>query len=240
MLENFKQMQKIDFDPKPYPYVKDLSATIKELNQYMTKINLLYQKDQNNLAELCFYVHKVKELFSDYHKTYYNRLYDKKHNQISFETIMSGFGIDETQSSRLISCYEKFVTKETEKPILLGEFFGFSKSKLFELLTIPTEQLQSDIKNKVLKSDMSVASIREYVKNYKAMLKSNAKNISDFKSREDKPEALEEEIPPAYDPTKHYEFAYFESKTKAQLLNMIWELQKEKEKNSREKIKNGK
>ena len=75
---------------------------------------------------------------------------------------------------------------------------------------------------------MSVKSIREYVKNYKALLKANNR-LSESQEVEEDSQSLEDNIPMVYDPKKHYEFDYFESKTKSQLLNMIWELQKEHE-----------
>ena len=58
---------------------------------------------------------------------------------------------------------------------------------------------------------MTVKQIRDYIKSLK-----NGTNE----------EINEEEIPEAYDPTKKYDFSYFETKTKSQLLNIVWELQK--------------
>ena len=77
------------------------------------------------------------------------------------------------------------------------------KSKLFELLPVENSQLETDLKNKVLRDDMSVASIREYVKNYKALQKAN-KKITDEKEDEAQEEINEDEIPMAYDPKKYY------------------------------------
>lgn len=238
MLENIHKISKIEFATDPSQcYGANLSHSVKELNLYLSKLNKLFEKEQNNFAELCFYVYKVKELFDDYNKSYYGRFLDKNKNYIFFRDIMQGFGIDETQSSRLISCYDKYLVSASEKPTLIVEFAGFSKSKLFELLVVPNQQIMADMSSKVLKPEMSVVQIRAYVKNYKAMLKVNNKNSSDFKPQEDKPEPVDEEIPPAYDPKKHYEFSYFKNKTKSQLLNMIWDLQKEYEKIKKEKIK---
>ncbi len=233
MLENFKQMEKVEFNPKPYVTSNDCSEAIKELNKYINKINDLYKKDQNSFAELCYYVYKVKELFNNYEKTFYNRVVRSRDGSCySFETIMYNFGIDSTQSSRLISCYEKFVECIEDKPRIKESFFGFSKSKLFELITVSTEQLEVDISNKVLRSEMSVATIREYVKNYKAQQKQNEKLLE---QPEEKQESYDEpfdesKIEMAYDPSKHYDFEYFEKKTKSQLLNIVMDLQKEYEK----------
>ena len=146
----------------------------------------------------------------------------------SFDTIMSGFGISKSESSRLLSCYEKFVTKETDKPMILAEFYGFSKSKFFELLQVDNEQLRKDLQNKVLRFDFTIKQIRDYVKNLKTLEKQQARLNGNVK--EEKEEIIEEEIPMAYNPQQHYDFDYFQEKSKAQLLNIVWELQKEYEK----------
>ena len=226
-MENFKMIEEYDFDLKPYDH--DCSEGIKLLNDYLKKINKIYAKGQNAFAELCFYVYKVRELFKNYSLTYYSRFVTKKGVFVFFENIMQGLGLDETAVSRLCSCYEKFVEQETDKPVILEEFFGFSKSKLFELLTVDTDQLRVDIKNKVLRPDMSFLAIREYVKNYKAQQKQK-KKLFEEDSEEKKEPINEEDIPPAYDPKQHYDFSYFEEKTKAQLLNIVWQLQTEYEK----------
>ncbi len=226
-MENFKMIEKYDFDINPFGH--DCSEGIKLLNDYLKNLNKIFLKEQNNFAELCYYVYKVRELFKDYKVTYFNRFVTKKNEYIFFDNIMQDLGLSDKDVSRLCSCYEKFVSQETDKPVILAEFFGFSKSKLFELLTVDIEQLKVDIKNNVLRPDMSVLSIRDYVKNYKAQQKQKKKLFEN--EEEDQKEVInEEDIPPAYDPRQHYDFSYFEDKTKAQLLNIVWQLQTEYEK----------
>ena len=220
-------IEKYDFDINPSGH--DCSEGIKLLNDYLKNLNKIFLKEQNNFAELCYYVYKVRELFKDYKVTYFNRFVTKKNEYIFFDNIMQDLGLSDKDVSRLCSCYEKFISQETDKPVILAEFFGFSKSKLFELLTVDTNQLKVDIKNNVLRFDMSVLSIRDYVKNYKAQQKQKKKLFEN--EEEDQKEVINEEaIPPAYDPRQHYDFSYFEDKTKAQLLNIVWQLQTEYEK----------
>lgn len=76
---------------------------------------------------------------------------------------------------------------------------------------------------------MSVKQIREYVKNYKALETQNKKLSEEPKVQEEVEKPIEEDIPPAYNPKQHYDFSYFEKQSKAQLLNIVWELQKEYE-----------
>ena len=195
------------------------TESVKQLNVLINKLDKCFKKDSDNFAETCFVVFKIKELFKNYY------FYTRKHEMYSFDTIMQGFGIGSSESSRILSCYERFVTIENEKPYISTLLFGFSKSKLFELLAVPNEQILLDVQNKVLRPEMSVKSIREYVKNYKALQKANNK-LSELPELEEDLPSLEEDIPMVYDPKKHYDFDYFENKTKSQLLNMIWEKQK--------------
>ncbi len=206
-----------------------------EFPKLINQLNNCFKKDSQNFAELCFLVSKLEYLFNHYT---FRRIYLKSSKSekypmgYTFDSVMRGFGLDASQVSRLLSCYKKFVTLVEEKPIIKAEFFAFNKSKLFELLVVDDEQLQLDIKNKVLRSDMSVLIIREYIKNYKSVKKANAK-IGEEK--EEKIVINEDEIPMAYDPKQHYDFDYFETKTKSQLLNIVWDLQKYCEKLKKEK-----
>lgn len=230
-MENFKQATiEINFDSK----LGIQKESLKKLDKYLKGLNNVFKKENQNFAELCFYVYQVRTLLNGY-----KYCYNKKGNLLRYDNILKQFGINETEASRLCSCYNKFMetTLSEDKMTITSYkikdiFFPFSKSKLFELLSVETSQLETDIKNKVLRDDMSVASIREYVKNYKALQKVN-KKITDEKE-EAQEEINEDEIPMAYDPKKYYDFKYFEEKNKAQLLNMIWDLQKEYQKLKKE------
>ena len=220
-MENFNQYclsenEFLDFSYKP----------INELTMYIKKLDKCFKKESDNFAEICFLVFQIHNLFM---KNNYGIYLKKNQNMTySFDTIMSGFGISKSESSRLLSCYEKFVTKETDKPMILAEFYGFSKSKFFELLQVDNEQLRKDLQNKVLRFDFTIKQIRDYVKNLKTLEKQQARLNGNVK--EEKEEIIEEEIPMAYNPQQHYDFDYFQEKNKAQLLNIVWELQKEYEK----------
>ncbi len=219
-MENFKQFE-IDFEYVPKSGLE--IDKIKELEKYINALNKVFKNESQNFVEFCVCVFKINELFKGY---YSNWVYDKNRNMLRFDDIMQGFGIDQSQSSRLINCYKKYVEIEDGKPHIKKICFAFSKSKLFEMLLVDDRQLALDINNKVVRPEMSVKQIREYVKNYQAQQRANKK--LDEPPVEEKPEEFNEsEIPMAYDPTKYYEFSYFESKTKSQLLNMIWDLQKE-------------
>ena len=237
-MENFNKSN-IEIDIKAEGTVFERN---KLLNSYLKKINDCFDKENKNFADLCYYVYQVWKLLLC------NNYYDKKGNYITFKGIMESFGLTETEVCRLKSCYNKFMFTELSEDHfniinygLKAEFKDFTKSKLFELLNVETEQLIADIHNKVLRSDMSVKSIRDYVKNYNSLQRQN-KKLADKQVEEQVVDNVEEEIPEAYNPNKHYDFAYFETKTKSQLLNIVWQLQQEYQKlklNKEKKQKNG-
>lgn len=233
-MENFKKFTDIDFEIKNNDLANPLG--LKQLKDYLKALNNCFDKEQNNFAEIVYYVYQVNGLFSDYNQIAFGRVYTKKNQDYTFDSIMEGFGFDRTQVCRLINTYDKFIDNGSGSIRLKKYICEFSKSKIFELLQVDEEQLQKDISNSVIRPDMSVKKIREYVKNYKALQKQ--KNKLSEETKEDLEDIVEEEIPPAYDPTKHYDFAYFECQTKAQLLNIIWELQKEYERLIKRKKRN--
>ena len=206
----------------------------KDIMNYIKNINKCFTKDNNNFIELCYYVYNLKTLFDNY----YLSCRDKQGKTYTFKDIMDNFGLNDIEISRLCSCFEKFVIVDSDNknPVLVEEFKYFSKSKLIELITVPNEQLLQDIKTKVLRPDMSVKTIRVYVKNYKELQKQNKKLFEEQEEQKEE-EINEEDIPMAYNPKLHYDFSYFEEKTKAQLLNIVWQLQTEYERIKKEKRK---
>ena len=231
-MENFNQYclpenEFIDFSYKP----------INELTIYIKKLDKCFKKDSDNFAEICFLVFQIHNLFM---KNSYGIYLKKNQNMTySFDTIMTGFGISKSESSRLLSIFKKFCCLSNSdldiaKCVIIEEFKGFSKTKLFELLQVDNEQLIKDLQNKVLRFDFTIKQIRDYVKNLQTLEKQQAKlngNDKEDKEEEQEEEQIqEEEIPMAYNPKLHYDFSYFEEKTKAQLLNIVWQLQTEYEK----------
>lgn len=209
----------------------DFTKITKDLSNLIKKMNNLYDTEQDNFVMWCYYVYNVKQLFQRQNELYYGRLFDKSGKHILFNTIMANFGFDDSQVTRFIKCYEKYIIIDNDKPKFDNSIFNFfNKSKLIELLSVPNEQILEDLTNNVITVHDSVIRIREYVKNYKAMQNQNKKLGLSEKEIEENSIINDESIPDAYNPKLHYDFAYFEDKSKAQLLNIVWELQKEYEK----------
>lgn len=96
---------------------------------------------------------------------------------------------------------------------------GFSVSKLIELLQLPDEMIVLYVKN----PKMTLAEIKRLVANL------NYNRVDEEKKTEEQNARLDEEvkdIEAAYNPRQYYDFAYFKSKTKEQLLNIVMDLQR--------------
>ena len=93
------------------------------------------------------------------------------------------------------------------------------------------QQIETAFKKKQLSYKSTVKDIREYVKSLKGGVNEGHKVLE-----EGYQEINEDEIPMAYDPSKHYEDKYFMGLAKSQLVNNIITLQEHCEK-LQEKIK---
>ena len=186
---------------------KELSFLIKDLKQ-------CFYKQQNSFIETCVTIHKIWSYCKgNYYKAKDNEYYN------SYK-LLAKFGFDKKAVSRYKQCFEKFIVGDDGHYTLFPQLYGFTSSKLFELLTLSDETIFNAIDNKLLKSEMTVKQIREFIKSLKDGT-DKAETVV-----EDTTEINEEDIPLVYDPKQEYEYSYFESKTKNQLLNIVWELQK--------------
>ncbi len=207
----------------------DLEFDDDQLNYYIDWLNTCFNNNRKNFCSLCLGVYKIW----DYCKN--NFWVTKKHEVYNSYKLLAKFGFDKKAVSRYKSCYERFMYPPDIQgyPCTLVEYLqDFSPSKLFELLPLSQETVFELVDKQFIRPEMTVKQIREYIKTMKDGDKPE-KVIEDTSSTE----INEEEIPMAYDPKQEYEYSYFESKTKNQLLNIVWELQKayQKLKNKKEK-----
>lgn len=224
-MENFNQYC---LDHKDF--ISSKGFVIVELKDLINKLDICFKKDNENFAETCFVVFRIKKLFDKYKQV---RISSCKNDTYNFDTIMQGFGICKSESCRLLSCYNKFCCLscsdlEVAKCNIIEEFSGFSKSKLFELLQVDNMQIIKDLHNKVIRFDFTIKQLRDYVKNIQALNRQQAQ-LNEQQEEKVEEDFNYEDIPMVYDPQHHYDFNYFEVKNKAQLLNIVWELQKEYE-----------
>lgn len=217
----------------------DLEFNDIVLNNLLIDLRTHFDDNQNNFAHICKSIYKI---WSYCKKNYYKAKDNEYYNSYK---LLAKFGFDKKAVSRLTQCYERFVYDyETDNKVPLGvlpkvclkfEFCDFSPSKLFELLSLSQETISQLIEKQLITPTMTVKQIREYIKTLKDGSDKAEKVIEDTTINED-------DIPMAYDPKQEYEYSYFETKTKNQLLNIVWELQKAYQKlklNKEKKQKNG-
>lgn len=215
-MENFKIVDIPEFDDEK------VTGLIRNLERAFNAV-------QNSFASICEGVYKIWDYFNHTYKNAKDGCY---YNSYS---LLEKFGFDKKAVSRYKNCYLRFCICTRDCVRLSSTFINFSPSKLFELLPLTDEVIFDGINKKVISPQKTVKELRQIVK-----LLINGEDIDKlvdktFDSKE-KEEIDESEIPPAYDPAKEYDFEYFKSKTKNQLLNMIWELQSTYQKLKRRKL----
>lgn len=210
MLDEFVENKELDFEDS------ELSLLVFSLKNH-------FCVHQDNFACICRDVYRIWS----YCKGHYYQVKGKEEWCNSYQ-VLAKFGFDKKAVSRYKQCYEKYVVTDGNGTRLVECFSGFSPSKLFEMLSLSQQTFFECFDKQLLRPEMTVKQIREFVKNLKNGTP-QAEMVLEDKSEDklkEKDEIDEAEIPMAYDPKQEYEYSYFESKTKNQLLNIVWELQK--------------
>ena len=200
----------------------------KQLNELCHLFISIHYNNQNVFARTCFTIYSI---WSYCKGNYFQAKNNEYYNSYK---LLEKFGFDRKSVSRYKSCYEKFIQGTTiENVTVKTYFYDFTPSKLFELLPLSYETLENAIDKHFITPEMTVKQIREYVKQMAG------EDTIDKVVEQTVEEINEDEIPDAYDPNKKYEFSYFESKSKSQLLNIVMALQTayQKLKNKGEKQK---
>lgn len=205
----------------------DLDFEDNELHLLMLALQDCFEDNQINFCQTC---KTIYDIWSYCKKSYFKAKNNEYYNSYK---LLAKFGFDKKAVNRYKQCYERFVLQGAN--VLLNDYKDFSPSKLFELLVLSSETSDELVKKQFIKPTMTVKQIREYIKTLKDGSDKAEKVIEDTTINED-------DIPMAYDPKQEYEYSYFETKTKNQLLNIVWELQKAYQKlklNKEKKQKNG-
>ncbi len=135
-----------------------------EINQLIEKLNKLHNNQQQDFAELCYTVDKIRSWFVDnpdclvkakYGADYYNG-----------KELFKMLGFTNKQVNRYCSCYQKFMILDDVGSKLKEPFVSFSPSKLFELLPLCVDKLVEFINSGQLSADMTVKEIREFLKSF--------------------------------------------------------------------------
>lgn len=188
----------------------DLEFENSELSYLVSSLNINFGRYKSCFVSTCIDIYKIWSFCKGQYWL------AKDHEYYNSYKILEKFGFNKKAVNRYKNCYERFIVDNQLKL----EFENFSPSKLFELLPLASNTANEYIDKKLITPEMTVKQIREFIKSQKDGETSTQEVTEDISVKE-------EDIPMAYNPKQKYEFAYFESKTKNQLLNMIWELQKE-------------
>lgn len=200
----------------------DLEFEDNELYWLVERLRDNFNNSQLNFAKTCECIYNIwKYCKGNYYKAKDNEYYN------SYK-LLAKFGFDKKAVNRYKNCYERYVHPQSCS--LYPIYEDFTSSKLFELLVLSEDTAKNSIINGLVLPTMTVKQIREHIKTLKDGSDKAEKVIEDTTINED-------DIPMAYDPKQEYEYSYFETKTKNQLLNIVWELQKayQKLKSSKEK-----
>lgn len=203
----------------------DIEFEDVNLNELVKCLNQCFYNKQTQFAKLAFVVYKILNYagVSTYKRT-------KTGDYYTSTTLLEAFGFDKSSITKYKQSYEKFCQGTNFDNVSVKTYFiKFSSSKLFELLPLSFETLENVIDKKLITPEMTVKKIREYVKNLK-IGNSDCDNVI-----EDTKNINEDEIPMAFDSKQEYDYSYFETKTKSQLLNITWDLYKECQKLRKEK-----
>lgn len=200
----------------------DLEFDDNELYWLVERLRDNFNNSQLNFAKTCECIYNIwKYCKGNYYKAKDNEYYN------SYK-LLAKFGFDKKAVNRYKNCYERYVHPQSCS--LYPIYEDFTSSKLFELLVLSEDTAKNSIINGLVLPTMTVKQIREHIKTLKDGSDKAEKVIEDTTINED-------DIPMAYDPKQEYEYSYFETKTKNQLLNIVWELQKayQKLKSNKEK-----
>ena len=205
--------------------ISDLDFEDERLQTLIVDLRKCFVESQNNFAKTCDTIYHIWSYCKgNYWKAKDNEYYN------SYK-LLEKFGFNKQAVSRYKQCYEKFI--HVPSCTVDSLYLGFSPSKLFELLPLSKETIDTAIKHKMITPDMTQKELREHVKTLKDGYVDKPEKVVEDISQE----INEDEIPMAYDPTQKYDYSYFEKMSKNQLLNIVWELQKAYQKLKNKEIK---
>ncbi len=194
-MEDFKQCEiKIVYPSeagKDWYNDKSLSGT-EAVARLIEKLNECFKNEQQNFCYICYYLFELKKKFDSYDLSYYQRYFDSAGNFVFYETVCKAFGLEEKQVQRYLKIYERFmILTDDVVPKLKDEFFGYSKSKLIELLPLSDSEIKKVFKLKKIKPDSTCKEIRNYVKSVKGGEKEENKVLEDTSRQSDSEEQQE-------------------------------------------------
>lgn len=179
-------------------------------------IKEIFYNTNKNYAELCYRLNELKIEYGE-------KLHSVNGSYVDFyEYCEKAFGLAKKTVCKYIQAYHRFCCLAGETVRFSTAFEDFNISKLFELLPVSDKQLLEDIKNNRLFSSMSKKRIREYVKSLKGGENEENKVLEEPKNLDEQ----EAELDMAFNPKQEYDYEYYKSKSKADLIGYCIDLQR--------------
>lgn len=222
-MEDFKFDMNISFDNV---FVSEIAYhdAVDGIINISDHIRIIFRNTNRNNAELCYRLNELKEEYGTLHKV-------NGHFIEFYEYCERAFGFSKRTVCNYIQVFNKFICAAGGTARFKSEFEDFNISKLCELLVVSDAQLIRDLKNKNLSASMSKQQIREYVKKLKGGTNAENKVLEEQQSLDEQ----EAELPSAFDPQHEYDFEFYKSKTKGDLIGYCIDLQRTVQKLLRKK-----
>ena len=188
------------------------------------RLQVIYNNFKSSISKyhsskhsICFYLNQLKEFFDSFEdKVYISFNYGKvtglngEYNFLKF--VEEFFNISKSTAYRYLQLFDKFF--KDNFPVYFKDILKeFDISKLVELLVLDNDIIRNALSSGKLKPIMTFKEIRKFVLNNRGAATDSI---------------IEEEMfeePEKYIPGKHYEKQYYNSLSKGELVNYIYELQ---------------
>lgn len=206
-MENFNQV---------YIKFKD-----EKLNEKIQELNECYFYNQRAFAKVCY---KVYDIYKYCKGNYYDVEEQGYKKKVSYNStqILALFGFDRKSVSRFINCFKLFITASCINDAEVSPMFSqFSPGKLYEMLPLSYQMLETAVVKGVIRPTMTSKEIRNIVKSLAG--KDNFDNlVSEDMEKLEKPTVEEQELPEAFDPKVSHTYEYFKVFSKEELINCLF------------------
>lgn len=148
-----------------------------------------------------------------------------KHNESMniYQLCEKYFGLGRKYIDKCLRICYRFITWSDVAPEYTVPILNdLTLSKIMELLTLSADQINFAVKEGYIKSYSTVKELRDYVKSLKGGEKEENKVLEEPRTLDEQ----EAELDQAFDPKEEYDYSYYKSKSKADLIGYCIDLQR--------------
>lgn len=214
-MENFKAPIKwCEYQTRQYSNADaETQRMFDSLKNYETQLTRILHKNTNDYCFIATMIAHIKKdnLYTLKYNEHLSHWYDNLYDYCKFE-----LGFVRATVDRLLQVYDRFVDGYKCK----SEFENYSISKLFELVSVSDNLLDN------FNPSMTLKEIKD-LKKYLCTAPCNDDFLTDYDNEEyqRRLDEIENNLPRTFDKNNlDYEYSYFETLSKAQLLTNIWDI----------------